>query len=205
MNATDIVTDAKTLLRFWEQYGDTTQKFAAGVHEISRDRNEVDAREVWTVRMTPMLGRAGYSVFLLLTRGSTVLQMLGNCSMYEPSFTSIFPEVFGAFFAALGPRLGYAELLSSALAEVNRGRHIGEVWLKLEELFPQAVRFDRAWRVHPVTREYWKKVKSTVPFSETWQPDMWFTSFNQHADMLWIDYGELTLVAEGAFLWTTRS
>jgi hypothetical protein len=102
--------------------------------------------------------------------------------------------------AALGNRRGDVE---GIVRGVDRGQQIGEVWLKLEELFPQAtiliqtlIDTEITFVVDPVQQQYWETIKHLIPLESA--------TVVRRGSLCSVGYFEINPITEGAFIWTTQ-
>jgi hypothetical protein len=193
------VDDARTLKRFWKKWGHR-EKFIDSVAEIQWSREETLSGR-YNIRFHRVSGNPPQGGDLLLSGGETSLDVPGQSYIFEPSFRGIVPCAFGAFLAALGNRCGEVEKIVEG---VERGQHVGEVWLKLEELFPQAkiliqTKTEITFIVDPVQEAYWKTIKPLIPFSPRFP-----VRVVHRGAFFSVSYFDINPITEGAFIWTTQ-
>jgi len=200
-----LVDDAKTIVDFWNRFG-TGKNFDKDIVTIEWDENGR-----YTFRLRSRAGnQCGYGE-LLESGGSITNEYLPmNGYVFMPLIRGVSFELVGAFFAALGDRAGGPSDLipGTVLHNVARGRNIGEVWMKIEELFPQATREYRnihtlVFHIDPLQPKYWNRVKHLIPISERFPSTISDTHDSRGNSAFHIHYSEVVALTRGAYIWTT--
>jgi hypothetical protein len=121
----------------------------------------------------------------------------GGYIRYRPlCFEDVPGAILGRFFIALGTEeLGGEDngFWGATLGILSMARSLATTWLAVEGIFPQATLSDTKITIHPVTQEYWCKVRSLIPC-----PDDKIKSSG--LDCVTIDISNLRGIALGAFL-----
>jgi hypothetical protein len=190
------VDDARTLMRFWKKWG-KKEKFVDTVTEVQWSREETLSGR-YNVKFIRVLDNYPQGCEALLSGGEMCVDRNGP-HIFFPSFRHLVPQAYGAFLAALGGEQGD---LAGLRPDVDRGKHIGEVWLKFEELFPQSTLIvttatEITFGASPIQPEYWDRIKHLIPFDPT-------AKIAVHGSSRVVSYFNITAITEGAFIWTTK-